>query len=216
MKYFVVIGLGTFGQNTAIELENLGHQALIIDRNEKRVNAIKDLVTESIIADATDKKVLSEFVNKDVDAVILNMGDDLEANALTTLNLVSIGVKRIIIKAKNDAFGKILTAIGATDIIYSEREGAKRLAQKLHSPNLIEHIPFSPEYEIVELAVPDKFIGKTLDELKIRNKYKVVVIAVKDILSNEFYLIPGADFEFCQNSAMIIIGKISDIDKLNF
>jgi trk system potassium uptake protein TrkA len=206
MKYFVVIGLGTFGQNTAIELENLGHQVLTIDRNEKSVNAIKEFVTESIIADTTDKK----------DAVILNMGDNLEANALTTLNLISIGVKRIIIKAKNDAFGKILTAIGATDIIYSEREGAKRLAQKLHSPNLIEHIPFSPEYEIVELAVPDKFIGKTLDELKIRNKYKVVVIAVKDILSNEFHLIPGADFEFCQNSAMIIIGKISDIDRLNF
>ncbi|MEA3429133.1 MAG: TrkA family potassium uptake protein, partial [Thermodesulfobacteriota bacterium] len=198
MKYFVVIGLGTFGQNTAIELEKLGHQVLVIDQDEKRVNAIKELVTESIIADATDKKVLSEFVNKDVDAVILNMGDNLEANALTTLNLISIGVKRIIIKAKNDAFGKILTAIGATDIIYSEREGAKRLAQKLHSPNLIEHIPLSPEYEIVELAAPDKFIGKTLDDLKIRNKYKVVVIAVKDILSNEFHLIPGADFEFCQ------------------
>ena len=216
MKYFIVIGLGTFGQNTAIELENLGHEVLIIDRDEKKVNAIKDLATESIIADATDKKVLSEFVNKNVDAVILNMGDNLEANALTTLNLRNIGVKRIIIKAKNDAFGKILTAIGATDIIHSEREGAKRLAQKLHSPNLIEHIPLSPEYEIVELAVPDKFIGKTLDELKIQNKYKVVVIAVKDVLSNEFHLIPGADFVFCQDSAMIIIGKISDIDRLNF
>jgi trk system potassium uptake protein TrkA len=74
-------------------------------------------------------------------------------------------------------------------------------------------VPLSPQ---VELAVPDEFIGKTLNELKIRNKYKVVVIAVKDILSNEFHLIPGADFEFCLDSAMIIIGKISDIDKLSF
>lgn len=90
-----------------------------------------------------------------------------------------------------------------------------RTAKELTNPNLIEHIPFAPEYSIVTIATPSKFIGKTLKELQLRNKYGVEVIAVKDILTDTFHIIPEADFRLGVDTAMLIIGERANIDKLD-
>ena len=162
MKSYVVIGLGNFGRNVALELASYGEEVLAVDKNEKRVEELKDQVTACVIADAREKEALVDFVSADMEAAILNLGDNLEAIALTTLNLVDLGVKRIIVKAETPAIGKIVKAIGATEWINPEQEGARHLARKLHQPNLIEHIPLAPDYDIVEVAVPDPFIGRSL------------------------------------------------------
>ncbi|MGB9595012.1 MAG: TrkA C-terminal domain-containing protein, partial [Candidatus Poribacteria bacterium] len=125
-------------------------------------------------------------------------------------------VKRIIAKAMSEEHGKILRAIGVTDIIYPEKDVAIRLAKELTDPNLIEHIPLAPEYSIATIVSPDKFIGKTLKELQLRNKYNVEVIAVKDVLSDTFYLVPDANFKIPHDSALLIIGEKSYVDKLRF
>ena len=214
MKHFVVIGLGKFGKEIAAELTALGNEVLAIDADKKRVDEVKDQATTAVIADARDKTVLSEFVSPDVDAAILNLGDSLEANALATLNLAQLGVRRIIVKAESSGFGQILQAIGATELVQPEREGARLLARRLHTPNLIDHIPLAPDYDIVEMAVPEEFIGRSLAELRIRSRYGVVVIAVKDVLGGAFHLIPESDYRFGPDCAMIIIGKKTRIDKL--
>ena len=216
MKHFVVIGLGKFGEEVASELTALGNEVLAMDADKKRIDEIKDQATTAVIGDARDKAVLGEFVSPDVDAAILNLGDNLEANALATLNLVQLGVRRIVAKAENASFDQVLQAIGATELVYPEQEGARLLARRLHTPNLIDHIPLAPDYDIVELAVPEEFIGRTMAELGIRSRYGVVVIAVKDMLTGAFRLIPEADYQFGPDSAMIIIGKKTRIDKLKF
>ncbi|HGE72607.1 TPA: TrkA family potassium uptake protein [Candidatus Poribacteria bacterium] len=216
MKQYVIIGVGSFGSNLAITLAELGNEVLVIDMNRKKIDQIKDKVTHAVIADATDKDVLSEFVKDSVDAVIVGLGDNMEANILTTLHLKDLKVKRIIAKAMSEEHMKILRAIGVTDIIYPEKDVAIRLAKELTDPNLIEHIPLAPEYSIATIASPDKFVGKTLKELQLRNKYNVEVIAVKDVLSDSFHLIPDANFRIPYDSALLIIGEKSNVDKLRF
>jgi len=216
MKQYVIIGVGSFGSNLAITLAELGNEVLVIDMNRKKIDQIKDKVTHAVIADATDKDVLSDFVKDSVDAVIVGLGDNMEANILTTLHLKDLKVKRIIAKAMSEEHMKILRAIGVTDIIYPEKDVAIRLAKELTDPNLIEHIPLAPEYSIATIASPDKFVGKTLKELQLRNKYNVEVIAVKDVLSDSFHLIPDANFRIPYDSALLIIGEKSNVDKLRF
>lgn len=214
MKQFIVIGLGNFGFNVASDLAKLGHQVLAIDSSSKKIEEIKDKVTQAVVADAKDKKVLSEFVSDDVDAVIVGVGDNIEASTVVVLYLKELGAKRIIAKAMNDDHGEILKSIGANEIIYPEKDVATRLAERLTTPNLIEHIPLAMEYSIAEIACPDKFIGKTLKELQLRNKYDVEVIAVKEVLLDKFHLIPKADFKIGADIALIVIGKKEDIDRL--
>lgn len=216
MKQFVVIGLGSFGMNLAAALAEKGHEILAIDINEKKVEAIKDQVTHAVKADATDKKVLSNLVSENVDAVIVGVNQGMEASILATLYLRDIGVKEVIAKVMSDDHAKILRAIGATEIVYPEQDVANRLAERLSTPNLIEHLPLTPEYSIVEVTPSDDFTGKTLRELDLRKEYGVVVIAVKDLLTNTFQLIPGGNFEVPDNCALIIIGKKDDIEKLEF
>jgi trk system potassium uptake protein TrkA len=214
MGQFVVIGLGNFGFNTAISLTKKGNEVLVIDSDPKRIEKIKDLVTEAIISDAREKAILQEFIQPNIDAVIVNLGDTIESSALATLYLKEMGLHHIIVKVVEEIHGTILKKLGATEIINPEKDSATRLAERLTAPNLIEHIPLAPEYSIVEVAVPDKFAGKSLKELQLRNKYNLEVIAVKDILSEKFKLIPSSDYKLEPDNVIIIIGKKDDLTKL--
>lgn len=214
MKQFVVIGLGSFGFNLATALAKDGHEVLAIDSDERNIEAIKDRVTHAVMADATDKKVLSEFVSTDADAVIVGLAENMEASTLVTLYLRDLRMKGIIVKALSDDHAKVLKAVGATEIVYPEKDVALRLAERLSTPNLIEHLPLTPEYSIVEITPPEPFLGKTLRELQLRKEFGVIVIAVKDVLSNTFHLIPDTDYEIKPNSALVIIGRAENIDKL--
>jgi trk system potassium uptake protein TrkA len=213
MKQFVVIGLGSFGSNLAVTLSKDGHDVLTVDVNEKKVEAIKKNVTHAVVADASDKRVLAELVSPDADAAIIGL-NSMEASVLATLYLKDLGVNKIIVKAMNDDHAKVLKAVGATEIVYPEKDVAYRLADRLSTPNLIEHLPLTPEYTIVEIKPPPNFLGKTLKGLQVRKKYSIVVIAVKDMLSNTSHLIPGADFEIKKHHVLLVIGKTDDIDKL--
>ena len=214
MGKFVVIGLGNFGFNVAIALTELGHQVLVIDSDSKKIEHIEKKVWQSVVGDGRDKGVLSKFISADIDAVIICLGTEVEASTLATLHLKKLGSKKIIVKAMNDDHAQILKLIGATEIVFPEKEVATRVAQRISIPNLVEHIPLTPEYGIVEITAPDKFVGKSLKELRLRSKYGVHVIAVKNILFNSCHLIPGADFKIEPDSILIIIGKESDIKKV--
>lgn len=216
MNQYVVIGIGNFGYGLAIELSRLGNHVMVIDPDKKKIEQIKDDVSHAVIADATDKEVLADLITDAVDAVIVSFSTNMEANILTTLHLKDLRVKKVIAKAASEDHSKILRAIGVNEVIFPERDFAVRVARELTTPNLIDHIPFAPEYSIVTVAAPDKFFGKTLKELQLRNKYGVEVIAVKDVLSDTFHLIPGADFRITPDSALLIIGERSSIDKLKF
>ncbi len=214
MGQFVVIGLGNFGYNVAVSLFEQNNEVLAIDANSKKIEQIKDKVTQAVAANVKEKDALSEIISSDIDAAIISLGDKIEASILTTLYLKELGVKKIIVKAINDDHGQILKLIGAMEVIYPEKEEAVRLAQRLTMPNLIEHIPLAPEYSIMEIAVPDDFVGKSLKELQLRSKYNIEVIAVKDVLQDTLHLIPEADVKIKPDSVLMVIGKESDINKL--
>lgn len=216
MKQFVVIGLGRFGSNLAKALFNLGNQVLAMDMDKKVIEDIKDEVTDAIIADARDYKVLSEFIDDDVDSVIVASGAELEMSVLTVLYLKDLGVKHIIAKVKNEDHGKILAALGVNEIIYPEKDLATRLAERLTIASLISHIPLAPEYSIFEIATPDSFIGKTLAELQLRNKYGINVIGIKDILYDKIDIVPDPNYKFGPDTALIILCKTDEFADIKF
>ena len=216
MGQYVVIGLGNFGFNAAVSLAERGHEVLVIDNSPKRIEKIKDLVTEAIIADAKEIHVLDEFIQPKVDAVIVNLGDTIESSALATLHLKEMGVKYIIVKAVEEIHGTILKKIGASEIINPEKDSAERLSERLTFPNLIENIPLMPEYSIVEIAVPDKFVGKSLRGLQLRTKHNIEVIAIKDVLMNKLVILPDVDFKMLPDNILVVLGKKDDIENLNF
>jgi len=214
MKKFAVIGLGNFGATLVRALAEDGHEVIAIDKEKDRVQAIGKYTVQAILADATQKRVLEELGLDKMDAVIVSLGRDLGASVLVTLYLKDLKCKRIIVKIANEDHRRILERVGATDIIFPERDTALRLAQALTTPNIMDYLPLTPEYSIIELAPPKNFIGKTLGELELRSRYGINVLAVRQLVPEKLIINPGSNFIIKDSDILYVLGKQEDIEKL--
>ena len=214
MKQFAVIGLGNFGYYLAMHLYEKGHEVLAIDKNPKPVQEIKDGVSQAVVADATDRKAMESLGFKEIDAAIVCIGSILSNSILATLNLKDIGVNRVLAKATSEAHGRILEKVGASEVFFPEKDLAVSLGERLHNPNMLDYLPFVEGYSIIELAPLKRFIGKSLRELDLINRYGVQVIAVKEIVPNRVNLIPTAQFVVKDSDVLILLGPNDSFDKL--
>ena len=212
-KKFCIIGLGSFGFHVLTNLSDAGHEIIAIDSNQAKVQAAKDYCTYALLSDAANKEFLESQSIADMDAVIVSLGDRSHIATLITLYLKELKAKRILVKAVNADHGRILERVGATDVIFPEKEMAQRLAHSLTSPNILEFIPLAEDYSISETEPPKHFVGKTLAELNLRKDYHVTVIAIKEVLTDLFILAPTPDHLIKSSDLMIMIGKSDDVDK---
>ena len=214
MKRVVVIGLGIFGFHVAKELYEKGIQVIAIDKSKEVIQKIKDFSSKAVVADAREKEVLEAIGIQEDDIVIVSFGEDLSASTLLTLHLKELNVKRIIVKAPNEDHKRILQKVGATEVIIPEKEMAAKVARSLISPNVIDYIPVSEDYNISEIAPPASFLGKSIAQLNLRNKYHIEVIAIRDVLSDRITLIPPASSVIKDSDILVVIGKDPDIQKI--
>ncbi len=212
MKQFVVIGMGRFGSALAQRLYALGHEVLAIDSNEDEIQRISDKVTHAVTADATDESVLKSLGIRNFDVGIVAIGADVQSSIITTLMLKEMGIKYVVAKAQNDLHAKVLIKIGADRVVFPERDMGERVAHNLVSTNLLEFIELSPEFSIIEFAVPHIWIGKNLRDLNLRVKYGVNVVAIKN--NNKINPAPMADEEIKEDTVLVIIGSNDGIKKL--
>lgn len=214
MRHFLIIGLGNFGMGVAKTLYEEGHNITAIDKNKARIQVIQDSSNQAILGDATDRKALEQLGVDNFDAAVVSTGVDQHASILITLYLRELKCREIIVKAEDTDHGRILLAVGADRVIFPEEEMAKKLAHSLSKPNLLDFIPLGEDYTVAELAPPRHFHGKTIASLKLRQKYHIELIAIKDVLDNTFKFIPPPDLVFKDSDIMVCIGKLEDIEKI--
>jgi len=209
-----VIGLGIFGSNIVKELYENGFDVIAVDKDKDAVHRIKDFTTKAIVADGTDKEVMDQIGIHEDDVAVISFGEDLASSTLITLHLKQMKVKNIIVKAPNEEHKLILEKVGATDVIIPEKEMAKKVAQSLISPNVLDCLPLSEGYMIFEIAPPNSFLGKSIAELELRTKYHIEVIAVKDVLTDQITMVPPAGFRLKDGEILVVIAKDKDIQKI--
>jgi len=214
MKQFVILGIGNFGHYLAIHLYKKGHEVLVIDKMPNRISEIKDQVSQAVIADATDRKALEALGLDKMDAAVVCIGSVLSESILATLNLKDIGVEHVYAKALSEAHSRILQKIGASEVFFPEKDQAVSLAERLHNPNMLDYLPFLEGYSIIQLAPPNRFIGKSLRELNLINKFGVQVVAVKEVIPDRLNLIPTAQFVLKDSDIMILLGPNEALDEL--
>jgi trk system potassium uptake protein TrkA len=211
---FAIIGLGSFGSNVAKTLYERGHEVLSVDRDKEKIEAAKSFSTHAVLMDSADKETLAAVGIKDMDVVVVSLGPEMEASILTVLHLHELGVQRIVAKALTEDHAKILNAVGATEVIYPEKDMAIRTALKLTSPNILECLPLMSGVSIQEIAPPEKFIGKSLKDLDLRNKYGIQVIAVRELVPERTVYVPKADFIIKDSDVLIVMGDEKKLGKL--
>ncbi len=212
---FAVIGLGSFGSNVAKTLYEKDHEVLAVDRDKNKIEEVKTFVSDAVHMNSAVKENLQALEIQEMDVVVVSLGPEMEASILTVLYLKELGASRIVAKALTEDHGKILDAVGATEVIYPEKDMAIKTALRLSNPNVLEYLPLISGIDIQEIAPPEKFIGKSLRELDLRNKYGVQVIAIKEIIPEKTTYIPMADFVIKDSDILIMIGEPKQLDKIN-
>ena len=214
MKRFAVIGLGKFGFHVAKALFESGNEVVAVDQDKNRIQEIDPFCTEAIVMDATDKERLNALGLENMDSVIISAGTKISNSILICLHLQELGIKKILAKALDEDHAKILKKVGATEIIRPEMAMAVRVARSLSTPNVLDFIPLAEDYNLMQVDPPRAFIGKTLKELNLRAKYNVYVIAIKELVPENFVLVPPAGFLIKDSDVLMILGKEQDLSKI--
>ncbi len=212
-KQVCVIGLGHFGAGLARTLAE--HcEVLAVDSDIQRVNDIADDVQSALCLDAREFHALSAAVTADFDEAVVCIGEQIEASILCSLHLRRIGVPVVRAKAVGPDHAEILRAIGVTHIVFPELETARRLSLQMMNPNLLDFIPLAGDYRVMDIASPPGFVGHTFEDLRIRTRLGLLVIAVKTDGGKGFEFLPGPAYVVKEGDVLVTIGKESDLLKL--
>ncbi len=165
MALFAVIGLGSFGSTIATQLVSLNHDVIGIDNNKKNVESISDQITHAVIADATDEHVLKELNIQNCEAVVVAIGEDIEASILCVLHLKNLGMNKIWAKAKSKAHHMILAHLGVSKIIHPEEDMGTRVAQSLSYPMVSRYMGLEDNHFIVKIEIKKGQQGERFHQL---------------------------------------------------
>ncbi|MGB9715310.1 MAG: potassium channel family protein [Thermodesulfovibrionales bacterium] len=219
-KQIAVIGLGRFGYSVAKTLSESGAEIIAIDREEEKVKAVSDFVTYAVQLDAMDEKALRSVGVQNVDTAIVSIGEKIEASILVVMILKEMGIKNIIAKAVTPLHGRVLENIGVQRVVYPERDMAVRIAHSLTRPKILEELELSQEYSIVELPVPNDFIGKSVKDIQLRTRYGVNLIAIKrKVIEKEktkevWNVNPLPTDKMEEGDILVLIGSNENLSKL--
>ena len=213
MKSFCIIGLGKFGTALALRLAEEGNQVMVLDTDAEKVNAIADMVTNAVIGDPSNENVLRSAGVTDYECAVVCFSGNVNDNVLITILLKELGVKKVVSRAANDGHKKVLEHIGADVVVYPEKDMGEKLAFMLTKENVTEFIEFSG-YKLVELRVPDAWVGKSLIDLDVRRKYGINVIAVTRSTDDVADVSPSPSRQFSKDEKVSVIGSDKDIEKL--
>jgi len=213
MKHSVlVIGLGRFGTAAALELTALGHDVMAVDSDESRVNDLAAEVTQAFQLDASDEDALRSIGAGEFQHAIVAISSSSEASIFATMALKNLGVTNVIAKAASSLHGRILERVGADRVVYPEREMGARVGHTFSIPNVIDYIDVAPRFGIVKVKPPESFVGKTLRELDMANRFRLTPIALRR--GAEVTVNPQRDEQVLATDEFILIGLDEGLERL--
>lgn len=211
MKTHLIIGLGRFGQHMTRKLCELGNEVLAVDRNEERVNKVLSFATKAQIGDATNEQFIESLGVGSFDTCVVAIGDDFQSSLETTALLKEYGAPFVVSRAARDVHAKFLLRNGADDVIYPEKQMANWAAVRYSSDHIFDYVELTKDHSIVETAVPESWMGKTVVELAVRQKYRINILATKR--DGVLEALPGPNHCFQPDETMFILGNDKDIQK---
>lgn len=211
-KQFVVLGLGSFGASVAVTLQRLGCDVVAVDQDMERIEDVADKVTYAMQADIGNPELFESLGAKNFDGIVIASSENLEGSIMATLAAKEVGIPYVLCKAHNKRYAEVLRKVGADAVVFPEKEMGKRIAKNLVSANLADWIALSPDYSVVEAAIPKKWIGKTLKELDVRKTYEVNVVGIKE--GERVEITPDPDMPLRTGMILMLVGSNESLKKI--
>ena len=212
-KQFAVLGMGSFGESVALTLENMGCDVLVMDDSYEKIQDISDKVSYAMKADVADPDALQALGGRNLDGVVVAVSENLEAGIMATMLCKEMGIPLVVAKAKNKLQGAILQRVGADRIVYPEIEMGSRVAKSLVSREFMDWIELSNDYSMVEIAVPDKWVGRTLVDINVRERLGINVVGI--IINGKIDVTLDPQKPLPEGGILIVIGANDVLEKFD-
>lgn len=212
MKQYAVIGLGDFGMSLARHLSEHGSQVIAIDSNEDKVNEIADCATMAVCSDVNDIDELKSFDLGKLDGVIVSCGRDISPNIMAIVAARECGVPFILVKANDERIANLYRTVGATEVVFPEKEMGIRIARAILNDRFDDLIELEGNASLGEMIVPDRWVGKSIIDLNIRNRYNISVIAFK--VGDKLVFNFDVQKKFEKGDIIMVVGNDSDLEKI--
>lgn len=214
MKQFVIIGCGRFGSSCAETLMDLGNEVLAIDMDDEIVESISEVVTHAVVMENISEESLKSLGVGNFDVAIVAISSNFEQAILSVVACRNLGVKEVIVKAKDKVHAEILKKIGADRTVIPESDSAVRLARSISSNSIFDYIEFDEKYSIIELIPKDEWVGKSLNDLKLRDEFGINIIAINSEDNSVVNVNPSASYVIKKNDFLIVAGENTKLDEL--
>ncbi|MEM6312974.1 MAG: TrkA family potassium uptake protein [Planctomycetota bacterium] len=213
MKRFVIIGLGNFGSAAAVTLYEQGHEVIVVDTSEETIDRLGNTVTRAAVGDGRDVDTLKRVGVAEADAGVISTGDDIAASILATMALKDLGVDDIFVKVISRDHARVMEKIGVTETVFPEKDSAESLAQRITGKAVLNYVNIAPGFSLQEMAVPDKWCGKSLAQLDIRREFGVLVVALHDVLTDT-YSAPDPQAVLEDSDTLLLAGNDRNLQEL--
>ena len=210
-KSILVIGMGRFGIGAARKFISLGHEVMVLDKDEERVRRIADEAVSARVGDASDPDILKSLDAEEFDLCVVAVGDEVLDAWEITATLKELGVARVVSRANDETEEKLLLRVGADAVVFPEREMAEWTAVRYGYDGLINYVAVSDGYSAYEMRIPEAWNGKRIDEIDVRRRYGVSILGIRSATMN---MNPPHDAVLRSRDAMLVLGKDEDIRKL--
>ena len=205
-----IIGLGRFGSALAIKLAQADAEVLVIDGDESKVKALRPYTEHAFVVSDLSLETLRETGIQNCDTVVICIGEKIDASILATLHVKQLGVPNIIAKATTDDQGTILKSLGAS-VVFPERDMAVRLAGKLSSTSILDHLSLSDEADITEIRLNDRIHGKSIRSFDFRGRFGLNVIAI--VRGEKTIIEINPDAPLSDGDVIAVVGKKENIER---
>jgi len=176
---FIIIGLGNFGASLGVRLCEMGHEVIGIDSHEQIVEEYKDKLTGTICLNSIDEFAMRSQPIKEVDYVVVAIGEDWAASIQTTALLKKLGAKNIVGRSLSPLHETVLHGLDVTIVVNPEAEAANSIANKLVSSRVKATYNLTNDMAMYEIEVPNDFLNQTPDDCQMTSKYEMTLVAVK-------------------------------------
>ena len=207
-----IVGLGRFGYALATELAQSGAEILVIDRDEEKIRELREYTENAYVVKKLDKNVLTDTGIQNCDVAVVCVGEQMDTSILTVLNLVSMGIPKVIAKAASAEHGLILEKLGA-EVVFPERDMAVRLANRLETSRALDIVQLGERINVTKLKIPDRIVGKSVRDVNIRERFGFNIIAVENGSKVTETVTP--EYVFRQGDVVYLSGRKEGIMKLN-
>ena len=211
MKSILIIGLGRFGMHIALQLNELGHQVMGVDRNEERVSDAMSIVTKAQIGDSTNEAFLRTIGVGNYDVCIVAIGNDFQSSLETTCYLKELGAKYVVSRAERDGQAKFLLRNGADEVLYPEKQVAKWAAIRYSLNHILDYIELDETHSMFEVAVPAEWDGRSIGKLDVRKKYKINIMGIKR--NGKISVSVNADTVLAKDQTILVLGEYKALQK---